>query len=67
MSEQDDFKKVSSDVPKKKQKIKKPTPSKKSERFEVLEQRALKILGDDYWDWLEKQYTDLFITDELGK
>jgi len=47
-------------------KLRKPPASRQSDRFDDLEQHALRIVGDDYWDWLEGKYVELFVNDSLG-
>lgn len=59
----DNKKHIKSSKPKK---LRKPPASRQSERFEQLEQKALEIVGDDYWDWLEEKYVELYVNHSLG-
>lgn len=45
----------------------KPPASRQSDLFRDKELAVLGIVGDSYWDWLEKQYDELIISDAINK
>lgn len=47
--------------------IRKPPASRQSHLFRDKEQAVLNIVGDDYWDWLERQYDALIIDHTINK
>lgn len=47
--------------------IRKPPASRQSHLFRDKEQAVLNIVGDEYWDWLEKQYDELIINYTISK
>lgn len=50
----------------KKKTVKKPPASMKSSSFKAVEDKAVEMLGDDYWDWLEEKHRDYIVNNVVG-
>lgn len=64
MSESQEERKLEQGI--KKKTVKKPPASMKSSSFKAVEDKAVEMLGDDYWDWLEEKHRDYIVNNVVG-